>query len=241
MATGGNLTVQLSRGPFTIFVFPANRPVPLGVIIFGSGDGGWNSLEDAIAHGCQEEGYELVGIDSAEYARTDYDLATLQADSNTIAEKIRKPYGKSPPRLIVGGYSMGAAQAAAVAGGPNPPEGLVGLFLIDGLSRGRFGLRTADKLNVLPTGPGTFGLLDFAKTMPKLRVVHWHAENDDIDSIAWLDSLTAPHHEFTFPGDGHGYDDNRQEFVLELVQSIGWLLDPNQPLPTPGKPAPSLE
>jgi len=83
-------------------------------------------------------------------------------------------------------------------------------------------------MNVLPTGPGTFGVQDFAQTMSHLRVVQWHAQEDSIDSLAWLDSLTAPHEEFTFPGAGHGYRDNRDDFIRQFVDSIGWILNPLQ-------------
>ncbi len=225
--SGGRvLTLQLSQGPFPVFVFPSRQTPTKAIIIFGSGDGGWSTFEESIGRACQEHGYELIGIDSEAYAKTDYDLATLQSNFSIIADKVREPFGKKPPPLIVGGYSMGAAQAAAVAGGPNPPKGLVGLLVVDMLDRGRYGLRTSDQLNVLPTGPGTFGLEDFTQTMPHLRVVQWHAGEDSIDSLTWLDALTARHEEFTFPGTGHGYTDNRDQFISKFVNSIRWILEP---------------
>jgi hypothetical protein len=232
-------TIQLSQGPFPVFVFPSRQLTTRAIIIFGSGDGGWNTLEESIGRACQQHGYELIGIDSEAYAKADYDMATLQSNFSIIADKVREPFGKKAPPLILGGYSMGAAQAAAVAGGPNPPKGLVGLLVVDMLDRGRFGLRTSDQLNVLPTGPGTFGLEDFAQTMPHLRVVQWHAEDDTIDSLKWLDSLTAQHEEFTFPGTGHSYEENREEFISKFVNSIGWILKPDVKDPTAAKTASS--
>jgi hypothetical protein len=130
------------------------------------------------------------------------------------------------PPLVIGGYSMGAAQAIAAAGGPHPPSGLIGLLVIDPLSRGRYGLREADQMNELPEGPGTFGAASFAGTLGSVRVLQWHAENDSIDSHAWLDSLTAPHRFFVFPGAGHSYAVNRPEFIRQLVASVGWIVDP---------------
>jgi hypothetical protein len=119
---------------------------------------------------------------------------------------------------------MGAAQAIAVAGGPNPPPGLAALLLVEPLSRGRYGLRAADKVDVLPTGPGTFAVADFARTMRDVHVLQWHAQLDRIDSRAWLANLTVPHVEYTFPGAGHVYRYDRDHFVRELVDSTDQLL-----------------
>lgn len=228
-SNGKALSVNLRQGPFPLIVFPSKEARTRAIIIFGSGDGGWSTLEEAIGLACQNQGYELVGIDSEAYAGRDYDLETLQSDYRTIADQIRSTFNPQAPPLIVGGYSMGAAQAVAAAGGPHPPKGLIGLVVIDMLARGRYGLHTTDQMNVLPTGPGTFGVQDFAQTMSHLRVVQWHAQEDSIDSLEWLNLLTAPHEEFTFPGVGHGYRDNRDDFIRQFVDSIGWIVDHQPP------------
>ncbi len=227
-SNGKEWKIRLTHGPLTVFAFPSTLPKTRAIILFGSGDGGWSTFEEAICQACQKQGYEMIGIDSVAYAETDYDLATLQTDFNTIAQTALDPFGKKPPPLIVGGYSMGAAQAIAVAGGPNPPQKLVGVLLVDVLNRGRYGLRSADRLNILPTGPGTFSMQDFASSMDSLRVVQWHAEDDSIDSRSWLTSLTAQHQEHDFPGTGHGYSNNREEFIREFVASIDWIVNPRQ-------------
>jgi len=225
---GRPLKLKLSRGEITVFDFPSKKPRTTALILFASGDGGWGRLEETICHAMQKKGCEVIGIDSTEYAQNDYDLATLQADFRMIASKAAADGGLHALPLIVGGYSMGAAQAIAVAGGPNPPRDLVGLLVVDPLSRGRYGLRTEDQMNVLPVGSGTFGVEDFTKTMGKLRVVQWHAEKDTIDSRDWLGALTAEHREFDFPGAGHEYKEDRSRFVRELADSVDWLLQSPQ-------------
>lgn len=217
---GQPLVIQLSRSPFQVLEFAPRKPPILGIVIFASGDGGWHRLEESICHGLQKHGYKVIGIDSTAYAHTDYDLPTLQADYAEIARTAKESCpGRSLP-LIVGGFSMGAAQAIAVAGGPKPPPGLTGLLVVEPLSRGRYGLRAADKLNVLPTGPGTFAVADFARTIgSSIRVLQWHAELDKIDSSAWLSGLAVPHQECDFPGAGHCYRSDRDHFVRELVNS----------------------
>jgi hypothetical protein len=223
---GKKVILQLSRSNLEVLEFLPKKSPPLVILLFASGDGGWRHLEEAISHGLQKHGCEVIGIDSTLYARTDYDLATLQADFGKIARSVEQEYGDHPLPLLVGGYSMGAAQAIAVAGGPNPPAGLVGLLLIDPLSRGRYGLREEDKINVLPRGPGTFSVAEFSRTMGH-RILQWHAANDSIDSRAWLADLTVPHQECDFPGTGHCYRDDRRRFVGELNDSVDWLLKPD--------------
>ncbi len=174
----------------------------------------------------QGRGYEVIGIDFNHYADSDYDLATLQADLGQISHEVGERYSARPP-LILGGYSMGAAQAIAAAGGPHPPAGLIGLLVVDPRSRGRYGLRLSDESNVLPTGPGTFSMEDFSGTMVDgLRVVQWHATEDAIDSRSWLQSLTTPHKEFDFGQTGHRYNNDRADFLTEFGDSVGWIFAP---------------
>jgi pimeloyl-ACP methyl ester carboxylesterase len=221
---GEPIKIELTRGEFTVYRFSSARGTAEAVIIFGSGDGGWGSFEEEIAHALQDRGYDVIGIDFTVYADSDYDLETLQADFVRISQAgmAARPQAHLP--LILGGYSMGAAQAVAAAGGARPPTGMVGLLLIDPLSRGRYGLTASDRLDVLPTGPGTFGVAQFASALSALRVVQWHAENDEIDSRAWLEQLSAQHEEFTFPGTGHKYNANRADFLRRLTDSVAWIL-----------------
>ena len=122
---------------------------------------------------------------------------------------------------------MGAAQAIAVGGGPNPPHGLAGLLVVDPCSRGRYGLRLSDRTDFLPTGDNTFGVEDFGNTLGNLRVVQWHADDDTIDSRAWLATLQAPHKEIDFAQTGHYYSEGREEFLRKLVASVPWILHPD--------------
>ena len=220
---GRAVKFALSRGTFTAHEFKPSA-APRAVIFFGSGDGGWGPWEDSVADALQRAGYEVIGIDSAAYAATPYDLPTLQRDFSSMVKAIFSHLGSNPPPFIVGGWSMGAGQAIAVAGGPNPPPHLRGLLLASPLSRGRFGLNLEDKLNVLPTGPGTFAVRDFERKLKGLRVVQWHAANDSIDSRAWLTELRAPHLEHDFPNAGHTYDGADDAFRRSFVSSVSWIL-----------------
>ena len=224
-SAGKVVPVQLARGPYSLLEFPSLKPGTRAIIVFASGDGGWGGFEEEIARALQEHGYEVIGIDSNAYAQTDYDLATLQSDFDRIGQAAEATYGAHPLPLVVGGWSMGAAQAIAIAGGPHPPRGLTGLLVLDPCSRGRYGLRLSDRSDFLPTGPGTFGVEEFATTLGGLHVVQWHAAGDIIDSRAWLQSLTAPHRELDFENTGHYYTNNRDEFLWQLAGSVPWILE----------------
>jgi phosphatidylglycerol lysyltransferase len=222
---GKPVSVKLTRGTFTVLDFLPKSGKAHAIILFGSGDGGWSYFEEEMCYALQDQDFEIVGINFDAYAQADYNLDILQADMRKIAQQMSAPYGAHPPPLILGGWSMGAAQAIAAAGGPHPPPNLVGVLPIDPCSRGRYGLQLSDRTDVIPTGPGTFGVRDFARTLGKLRVAQWHAEKDSIDSRAWLHFVTAPHHEFDFAQTGHYYDNNRTEFLHQLVVSVQWILD----------------
>ena len=225
VSAGKPIHFSLSRGRFTAYQFLPASHRPKAVIFFGSGDGGWGPWEDSVAKALQQADFEVIGIDSARYAATPYNLSILQSDFLRMAHQMAASLGPNPPPLIVGGWSMGAGQAIAVAGGPHPPRGLKGLLLASPLSRGRYGLCMADKLNVLPTGPDTFAVRDFEGRMKNLRIVQWHAENDPIDSRAWLADLSAPHREHDFPHAGHSYDGADPQFLQSFVSSVGWILE----------------
>ncbi|HUB67697.1 MAG TPA: AcvB/VirJ family lysyl-phosphatidylglycerol hydrolase [Candidatus Methylacidiphilales bacterium] len=221
------LTIPLTRGDFTFLRFPSKKPAVKAIILFGSGDGGWrDDFEEKVARGLQEQGFDVISFDCADYSQTDYDLPTLQADMTRIARAAEAPFRGCPPPLIVGGYSMGAEQAVAVAGGPNPPPGIAGLLLISPTSRGRYGLRTLDKMDIPPSGPGTFGLADFAERLGAMRVAQWHGDWDPTDSVAWLSQLSAPHQKLVYPSAWHDFQSACPDFLLKLGASAAWVASP---------------
>ena len=216
-SSGKVLTVKLAHGPFPLFVFPSKQEQTRAIIVFASGDGGWSTFEEAIGQACQNHGYEMVGIDSEAYAKSDYNLASLQEDYGNIADgRLANHSRLMPPPLMVGGYSDGSGagggrgrRASSATSGPDRAGG--------DRYAGPRALRPAHggpDERALPRAPELLACRNSPETMSHLRVVQWHAQEDStIDSLSWLDSLTAPHKEFTFPGAGHGYRDNRDDFI----------------------------
>ena len=222
------VSFTLKRGDFKVWRYAPVQPEfaahPKAVIIFGSGDGGFDGWEDRVCKALQADGYDVIGFDCARYAKTDYDLATLQADMAKIVQGAQSNDGNPPPPVILGGWSMGAVQAVAAAGGPLRPAGVTGLLLISLGDRGRYGLRDADRWNVPPTGAGTFALADFSASLGGLRIAQWDGKLDLLSSTKWLDGLTAAHRAFRFEYGLHDYDGASDAFLIELKKSVGWIL-----------------
>jgi hypothetical protein len=182
----------------------------------------------------QSAGYEVLGIDFALYARSDYDLDILEHDYQQIAEYGVKACGNRPLPIILGGWSTGAEQAVAVAGGPHPPAGLVGLLLVSPGSEGAYGTNATNYVNWNTPPAKLFKLADFAPKLNPLRIAQWHAQLDPLDSRTWLDSLSTAHREFDFDHALHDYRGACREFRAQLSKSVLWILN-GQPA-VAGKP-----
>ena len=218
--------VNLTRGPFKVNHYVPGDPFfaahPKAVIVFGTGDGGFCGWEDRVCRALQADGCEMITVDSLVYAKTDYDLPTLQADINTVAHAFPHP-GVTPP-VILGGWSMGADQAVAAASGPQRPAGVVGLLLVSPSARSRYGFREPDHWDVPPTGPGTFALDDFATKLDGLRVAQWNANLDLLGSDAWLSDVSTTHRAYVFKFGFHDYQGACDSFLNELKKTVGWIL-----------------
>ena len=218
--------VNLTRGPFKVNHYLPGDPFfaahPKAVIVFGTGDGGWGGWEDRVCRALQADGCEMITLDCAVYSKTDYDEPTLEADMNTLAHAF--PHTGPMPPVILGGWSMGADQAIAAAGGPNRPADLVGLLLVSPSARSRYGVREPDRWDVTPTGPGTFAIDDFAARLDGLRVAQWDAKLDLLDSDAWLKDITTTHKAYVFKLGFHDYAGASDAFLAELKKTVGWIL-----------------
>ena len=93
---GKSVSVPLTRGEFIVSDFVPKKNRPDALILFASGDGGWGKLEERISRALSKKGYEVVGINSVRYAKTDYDLTRLESDYGIIAQQVEKRYGKQP-------------------------------------------------------------------------------------------------------------------------------------------------
>jgi hypothetical protein len=173
-------------------------------------------------------GYLVLGVDCQKYAASDYDETVLAADVGAIVGAAWPASSGPVPPLILGGWSMGAEQSVPTAAAlKDPMRGrLVGLLLVAPGARGRFGLRMADRLGLVPSGKGTFALADYAGRLGNLRVAQFHASLDLLDSTTWLNGLSAPHRLFTMGRALHDFGGVSAEFQAMLSKAIVWILSP---------------
>ncbi len=219
-------TVVLStkRGDFSIQVFePAGEAK--GLVVFGTGDGGWSYFEDRIARALAHCGYGVVGWDCRAYAKLGaYGQSQLAADVRSAVAKGCELFQCDDVPVVLGGWSTGAEQMTSVAASPHRPENLAGLLLLAPGERGRYGITLSDLLGLTPRGPDTFALADLGKHLAGLRVLQFHGEQDALDQTTWLKDLTVPYRLVNFPKSNHDFGGASPEFLDRLCREMDWLL-----------------
>ena len=228
-ATGSEITLRLPSGDFQCSFFAAERDAGVfrGLVILGSGDGGWSYWEDGTAHSLAGHGYAVVGWDCRKFADgRSYDHAALVEGFNSAVEAASglTPDAGSP--VWFAGWSTGAEQSVAAAASLDRTPRLRGLLLAAPGTRGRFGITSSDLLGVTPAGPDTFALKDMAKQIEGVRVAQFAAGLDPMDDVDWLAGLTVPHRIFELPGLLHDMGGAGEEFQTALLDAIDWTVQP---------------
>lgn len=226
-ASGEMLSLDLAGGALAVPCF-TNGDVPVGIVILGTGDGGWSYWEENTARHLMDQGYAVGGWDCRKFADSrSYRQADLAAGFRAAVEAVRKrTRAASDTPVWFGGWSTGAEQSVAAAASPDRPRYLVGLLLAAPGARGRYGLTTSDLLGVTPQGPDTFALADLAPRITGIRVAQFAAGLDPMDDVRWLDALTAPHRIFHLPGKPHDMGGAGPEFQSTLDEALAWTLEP---------------
>ena len=224
--TGEKLPLRLESGPFETLYYCGGAE-PKGVVILGTGDGGWSYWEENTALHLVGQGYAVGGWDCRKFANTrSYRQPDLVAGFNAAIEAVKERSGAGAGAPVwFGGWSTGAEQSVAAAASPDRAEALTGLLLAAPGSRSRYGLTTADLLGKMPTGPDTFALKDFAPALQGLRVVQFVAGLDPMDDVEWLKSLTTPYRMIPLPGKLHDMGNAGPDFQKAVDEGMAWTLD----------------
>ena len=232
VATGAKLPLTLEGGPFEI-IYYCNDGVPKGVVILGTGDGGWSYWEENTAQHLMKMDYAVGGWDCRKFANTrTYRQPELIAGFNAAVALVKEHSGAEDEAPVwYGGWSTGAEQSVAAAATTDRPEGLTGLLLAAPGGRGRFGITTADLLGKTPQGPDSFALQDFAPALQGIRVVQFAAGLDPLDDIDWLKSLPTPAHLVPLPGKLHDMGNAGPDFQKAMDDGMAWTLEPKPSAP----------
>lgn len=227
VASGEMLPLTLAGGPFDVPFFCAEDP-PKGIIILGTGDGGWSYWEENVANHLLKNGFAIGGWDCRKFAdsRT-YDHAQLCAGFEAAVAAVRlrcDPAAKLP--VWYGGWSTGADQSVAAATSDKRPANLVGLLLAAPGTRGRYGITSSDLLGITPKGPDTYALAEMATKLGGLHVSQFIAGIDPLDDEECMSGHTGPKLLLTLPGLMHDMGGAGPEFLKKVDEAIEWSLPP---------------
>ncbi len=223
---GDPVTLNLHGGPFDIQYYSSGKGKPKGIVVLGTGQGGWSYWEENTAQNLLRQGYVVAGWDCRKFADSrEYNQQELADGFTAAAETARRLSHAGPVPVWYGGWSTGAEQSVAAAASDHRPSHLVGLLLAAPASRGRYGMTTSDLLGVTPTGDGSFGLADFAEDLKGIKVVQFEAGLDVMDDTTWLEDLHVPTKVIELPTSLHDMGGAGPEFQECLVKGIQWTLE----------------
>ena len=232
VAMGQKPKLQLAGGAFQVTCY-CGLQQPKGIIILGSGDGGWSYWEENTAKHLLDTGYAVGGWDCRKFADSrNYDQAQLCAGFIAAVEAVRERTGAGDAVPVwYGGWSTGAEQSVAAAACANRLPQLVGLLLAAPGTRRRYGITSSDLLGGTPTGPDSFALADMVMPLKGLRVVQFAAGLDPLDDVDWIQRLASPYHLIHLPGTLHDMGGAGPEFQSKMDEAIDWTLQPTPATP----------
>lgn len=223
---GEPLPLELPHGPFEVLYFNGDAQ-PVGIIILGSGSGGWSSWEETVAKHLVGKGYAVGGWDCRKFAeRASYDRAELVAGFAAAVRAIGERADVSEVPVWFGGWSTGAEQSLPAADREACPD-LVGLLLVAPAARGRFGLTQSDLLGMEATGPGSFALADYVPNLAGVRVAQFAAGLDPLDSTTWYPGKkeSSDYRIFWLPHELHDMGGAGPKFLKLLDEAMAWTLE----------------
>jgi len=227
--SGEALSIQLPSGRFEVLYYNGDE-VPLGIVVLGTGDGGWSYWEERVAKHLVAKHYAVAGWDCRKFADSrHYNQAELGAGFQAAAAVGRKRSGAGDAPLWYGGWSTGAEQSVAAAADSHRPPELVGLLLAAPGEHGRYGITASDLLGMEPYGTGTFALAEFSRKLGGIRVAQFSAGLDPLDNAKWLKTLPKGSYQLIkLPLCLHDMGGAGDEFLRKLDEAMQWsLIAPN--------------
>lgn len=226
--TAEKLPLKLSGGPFEVLYYSTTHPK--GVVIVGTGDGGWSGQwEEPVAIHAAASGFAVGGWDCRKFADSrKFNQAQLTEAFNAAAAAVRKRAGLPPDAPVwYTGWSTGAEWAIAAAASPDRDPHLVGILPAAPGGRSRYGISKSDLLGLEPQGADTYSLAEMAGGLRGIRIVQFAGELDPLDDVDWLHALhpETPHKLVTIPDAPHDMNQASSRFLSEFDMAIQWTLD----------------
>lgn len=206
---------RVSLSSFPLHTIQRNENKPL--VLYLSGDGGWNKFSQNLTKELSENGYSIVALDTRKYFWDQKTPAEFGADAGAITEHYMKTWGKSS--FVILGYSFGADVGAFLPSNfsDDTNQKLKSLVLLSpGFSTGfvtkisnmlGFGGTNKDKYKVYP---------ELQKSPVPVYCIFGKDESSD-----FYEALKASGkiHKVTIPG-SHRYDDNIDQVAKAIMQGF---------------------
>lgn len=175
------------------------------VVVYLSGDGGWNSFSEDLMLELQKNGYSTIALDTRKYFWTQKTPDQFARDMKIILGVYLKAWNKDSFSLL--GYSFGADVSAFLPsrlGGELGPQLNSHILLSPGLSTSY----VVKLKNLLNFGPSDREKYKVYPELLKSNAPVWciFGKDEDSDSISTMKE-SSKLHKITIPG-SHRYNDN---------------------------------
>ena len=227
-ASGEHLPIELRSGPFETLYYGSTGD-PKGILIVGTGDGGWSYWEERVAKHAVAQGYAVGSWDCRKFADSrKFGQADLVEGFNKSVEAVRdRSDADDDCPVWFTGWSTGAEWALAAAASPDREPNLVGVLPAAPGDRSRYGITKSDLLGLTPEGPDSFALADLGPALDGICVVQFAAGLDPMDDVTWQKRLGpgCPHKVVDIPGVLHDMGGAGDRFLAELDKAMQWSLE----------------
>jgi dienelactone hydrolase len=211
---------------------PANGNSSVTRVLFLPGDGGWRGFAIDVARGLAEAGYGVYGWDIKKYLVGFTDTAVLREsdiaeDTYQIARWISQ---RSNGKVVLAGWSQGAAMAVLAAATPGRRSAYAGVVALGLPDAGVLGWRLRDDLTYLTKRDAdepTFATLPYLRQVSPLPIALIYSTDDEYVSSGAMNAMISaagqPKRCIHIEAKGHRYDGARVELFKHMTEAIRWM------------------
>jgi fermentation-respiration switch protein FrsA (DUF1100 family) len=229
----GRNSISLRGEQQDIYYFPPAAGRARATVLFTPGDGGWRGMAVDVANKLASWGYRVFGWDTKRYLRGFTNGAHTLSESDisrdflTVARLVDPQPGS---RVLLVGWSQGAAMSVIPAASPAGRNVFRGLLLI-GLPRsGVLGWRWKDDLSYVtksePDEP-RFETVGYLRELAPLPICVVQGGNDEYTPPQAIASLyqdaSSPKRLLVVAGAHHNFSGHESEFYARLQEGLEWI------------------
>ncbi len=209
----GGIVKGQDKMPIKLLKSNANKPL----IVYVSGDGGWNDFSEKLISGLNKSGYSIIGLDSKKYFWSKKTPAKFGLDLQTVINQYSKDWNKT--EFIIIGYSIGADVGAFLPANLNATitKNIKQMVLLSPGFSTSFEVKLMDMMN-----SGGNSNTEKFKVYPELQKVNFpvnciFGSDDDSDFKLGL-KATRNIHKIVLKGNHHFNDDI--PLVLKTILNV---------------------